>query len=100
MANNLLLFETFQSEQEWPSPEERKDIAESQIEIIVEEIHENRDDLDIEAIRAMTPYQKIDTWLQWEGICGYTDDIIRLVAMTLGLGLTEDEFDKVLYEGR
>lgn len=30
-------------------------------------------------VEAMTPYEMVDAWLRWNGIIGYTDDIIYMV---------------------
>lgn len=30
-------------------------------------------------VEAMTPYEMVDAWLRWNGIIGYTDDIIDMV---------------------
>lgn len=35
-----------------------------------------------ESVYQMTPYELVDAWLQWNGIIGYTDDIIDLVQAT------------------
>lgn len=29
----------------------------------------------------MTPYEKVDAWLKYEGISGYTDDILKVVSI-------------------
>lgn len=29
----------------------------------------------------MTPYDKVDAWLKYEGISGYTDDILKVVSI-------------------
>lgn len=42
-----------------------------------------------EEINSMSPYELIDEWLQWEGIIGYTDDILTLVRRLYHVDLIE-----------
>ena len=40
-------------------------------------------------VNSMSPYELIDAWLQWEGIIGYTDDILTLVSGLYNVDLNE-----------
>jgi hypothetical protein len=42
-----------------------------------------------EDVNSMSPYELIDAWLQWEGIIGYTDDILTLVSGLYNVDLNE-----------
>lgn len=42
-----------------------------------------------EDINSMSPYELIDAWLQWEGLRGYTDDILTLVSGLYNVDLNE-----------
>ena len=42
-----------------------------------------------EEINSMSPSELIDEWLQWEGIIGYTDDILTLVRRLYHVDLIE-----------
>lgn len=89
------LFKAF--DQDSPiSQEERQAIAEVDEDEVLHEILCQDDDLLPERAEKMTPKERIDKWLTWEGICGYTDDIIKLVVRVLGLGLTEEEIEAIL----
>lgn len=39
----------------------------------------------LEVIAEMTPRQKISNWLEWNGICGFTDDILDVVSAAYGI---------------
>ena len=43
-----------------------------------------------EKIKEMTPRQKVDNWLKWNGIQGYTDDILDIVSAAYGIILEPD----------
>ena len=42
-----------------------------------------------EDVNSMSPYELIDAWLQWEGLRGYTDDILTLVSGLYNVDLNE-----------
>lgn len=44
----------------------------------------------LEVISKMTPGQKIDNWLIWNGIQGFTDDILDVVSAAYGIILEPD----------
>lgn len=44
----------------------------------------------LEVIAEMTPRQKISNWLEWNGICGFTDDILDVVSAAYGIILEPD----------
>ena len=91
------LFEHFQ-DSSFASHDERLAIAMNDRDDVVHEILLQDDELDSDDAENMTPFQRIDKWLQWEGICGYTEDIIKLVVRAIGLGLTEEEVEAILDE--
>lgn len=43
-----------------------------------------------EKIKEMTPRQKVNAWLKWNGIQGYTDDILDVVSAAYGIVLEPD----------
>lgn len=43
-----------------------------------------------EVIAEMTPRQKVKNWLEWNGIQGYTDDILDVVSAAYGIILEPD----------
>lgn len=43
-----------------------------------------------EKIKEMTPRQKINNWLEYYGIQGYTDDILDVVSAAYGIILEPD----------
>ena len=44
----------------------------------------------LEVIAEMTPRQKISNWLEWNGICGFTDDILDVISGAYGIILEPD----------
>lgn len=44
----------------------------------------------LEVIAEMTPRQKISNWLEWNGICSFTDDILDVVSAAYGVILEPD----------
>ena len=44
----------------------------------------------LEVINEMTPRQKISNWLEWNGLCGFTDDILDVVSAAYGIILEPD----------
>lgn len=42
------------------------------------------------AIHDMTPRQKVKNWLEWNGIKGFTDDILDIVSAAYGIVLEPD----------
>lgn len=43
-----------------------------------------------EAIVKMTPYQKVNNWLKYHGIIGYTNDILDIVFAAYDINLNRD----------
>ena len=43
-----------------------------------------------EAIAKMTPRHKVKNWLEWNGIQGFTDDILDVVSAAYGIILEPD----------
>lgn len=35
----------------------------------------------------MSAYDKVDAWLKWEGIIGYTDEILRIIGIAYNKSL-------------
>ena len=66
---------------------------------IMEDLRERRD-LDCmdesqdEEILKMDGWEFLNEWLNWQGIVGYTSDIIEVVGLAFGIDLTEYPFDK------
>jgi hypothetical protein len=66
---------------------------------IMEDLRERRD-LDCmdesqdEEILKMDGWEFLNEWLNWQGIIGYTSDIIEVVGLAFGIDLTEHPFDK------
>lgn len=44
----------------------------------------------LEVIAEMTPRQKVKNWLEWNGIQGFTDDILDVVSAAYGIILEPD----------
>lgn len=44
----------------------------------------------LEVIAEMTPRQKVKNWLEWNGIQGFTDDILDIVSAAYGIILEPD----------
>lgn len=45
---------------------------------------------DEQEVMNMTPYELIDKWLKWEGIIGYTEDILEAVSEVYDVELIDD----------
>ena len=45
---------------------------------------------DEQEVMNMTPYELIDKWLEWEGIIGYTEDILEAVSEVYDVELIDD----------
>lgn len=66
---------------------------------IMENLRERRD-LDCmdesqdEEILKMDGWDFLNEWLNWQGIIGYTSDIMEVVGLAFGIDLTEYPFDK------
>lgn len=43
-----------------------------------------------EAIVKMTPYQKVNNWLKYNGIIGYTSDILDIISAAYNINLNRD----------
>lgn len=44
----------------------------------------------LEVIAEMTPRQKVKNWLEWNGIKGFTDDILDVISAAYGIVLEPD----------
>lgn len=44
----------------------------------------------LEVIAEMTPRQKVKNWLEWNGIQGFTDDILDVISAAYGIILEPD----------
>lgn len=44
----------------------------------------------LEVIAEMTPRQKVKNWLEWNGIQGFTDDILDVISAAYGIVLEPD----------
>ena len=69
-------------------------------ESIMENLRERRglDCMDVswdEEILKMDGWEFLDEWLNWQGIIGYTSDIIEVVGLAFGIDLTDHPFDGV-----
>ena len=66
---------------------------------IMEDLRERRD-LDCmdesqdEEILKMDGWEFLNEWLNWQGIVGYTSDIIEVVGLAFGIDLTDYPFDE------
>lgn len=66
---------------------------------IMENLRERRD-LDCmdesqdEEILKMDSWEFLEEWLNWQGIVGYTSDIIEVVGLAFGIDLTDYPFDE------
>ena len=92
MDKNNFLIKGFLESPNHPSMEVRMANAESEL------VDFKSDLLPIytqEELDRMTPYELLDARLQSEGICGYTEDIMRWVIQVIGLGLQDHELRKL-----
>lgn len=92
MDKNNFLIKGFLESPNHPSMEVRMANAESEL------VDFKSDLLPIytqEELDRMTPYELLDARLQSEGICGYTEDIMRWVIQVIGLGLEGYELRKL-----
>lgn len=56
---------------------------------IIDYLLDESDDFTYSELFAMTPRELIDTYLTWNGIIGYTEDIIDVVLGALGIEVPE-----------
>lgn len=64
---------------------------------VMEELRQRRgldedDESEDEEILEMSGFEFLDEWLKWQGIIGYTGEIIEVIRMAYGIDLTEDPF--------
>lgn len=90
MANNNFIIKHLLESANHPSLSVRMDTAFSDRVDLKEKLMED-DTLTEEEIDNMTPFELLDHALQWEGIVGYTQDIMTWVLQAIGLGLQDDE---------
>lgn len=45
-------------------------------------------------ILSMSGYSMLDEYLNWEGICGYTGEILEVIQYAFGIDLEEAPFDE------
>lgn len=95
MDKNNFLIKGFLESPNHPSLKVRMDNAESELVDFKSDLLSDTDDHTPEELDKMTPYELLDARLQWEGICGYTEDIMRWVIQVIGLGLEDHELRKL-----
>lgn len=66
---------------------------------IMENLRERRgldcmDESQDEDILKMDSWEFLEEWLNWQGIVGYTSDIIEVVGLAFGIDLTDYPFDE------
>ena len=61
----------------------------SKVEYIISDMIDDEYGYSEEQINSMSPYDILDAWLQWEGIQGYTDDILTLVSGLYNVDLND-----------
>lgn len=61
----------------------------SKVEYIISDMLDDEYGYSEEQIKSMSPYDILDAWLQWEGIQGYTDDILTLVSGLYNVDLND-----------
>lgn len=49
-----------------------------------------------EEILAMSGLDFLNDWLEWEGICGYTAEMLRVIEIAYGIDLEEWPFDETI----
>lgn len=94
MAKSNFIIKRLLESPNHPSLHVRVDTAFSDRVDLKEKLLED-DTLIEEEIDNMTPYDLLDHVLKWEGIIGYTSDIITWVLQAIGLGLQEDELKEL-----
>lgn len=57
---------------------------------LLQETLEDDCEYPLEVIAEMTPRQKVKNWLEWNGIQGFTDDILDAVSAAYGIILEPD----------
>ena len=96
MDKNNFLIKGFLESPNHPSMEVRMANAESElVDFKSDLLSDTEDEYTSEDLDKMTPYELLDTRLQWEGVCGYTESIMRWVIQVIGLGLEDHEFRKL-----
>ena len=68
---------------------------------IMEDLRQRRgldedDTSEDQEILEMSGYEFLDEWLRWNGIIGYTDDIINVIKVAFGIELMDYPFDKTI----
>lgn len=58
----------------------------------LDEYDESEDD----DILEMSGWDFLHEWLEWEGIIGYTDELIRVIEMAFGINLDAWPFDETI----
>ena len=56
----------------------------------LEEDDESKD----EEILSMSGFSFVDEWLNWQGIIGWTADILSVIRMAYGIDFSDDVFDE------
>ena len=54
------------------------------------------DESEDDDILEMSGYDFLHEWLEWEGIIGYTDELIRVIEMAFGINLDAYPFDETI----
>lgn len=57
---------------------------------------EEDDTSEDEDILSMSGYDFLHDWLEWEGIIGYTNEILEIIEMAYGIDLCEWPFDETI----
>ena len=54
------------------------------------------DESEDEEILAMSGVDFLRNWLEWEGIIGYTDELLQVIEMAFGIDLQAYPFDETI----
>ena len=54
------------------------------------------DESEDEEILAMSGVDFLHNWLEWEGIIGYTDELLQVIEMAFGIDLESWPFDETI----
>ena len=95
MDKNNFLIKGFLESPNHPSLKVRMDNAESEFIDFKNDLLSDTEDYAPEQLDKMTPLELLDARLQYEGIYGYTEDIMRWVIQVIGLGLEDHELRKL-----
>lgn len=54
------------------------------------------DDSEDEDILKMSGFEFLNEWLEWEGLLGYTYELLQVIEMAYGINLAEHPFDETI----